>query len=114
AKNSHYSATIGRGDDAGRSWLCPADSTSKHSGGNDSSGSCSHNESGHHRKSSGEEGDNRGKERGASSAYHAKRQVQLRSGNEYRDRLQARFGKAGRGGRPESLIPGSKGRPIRG
>jgi len=69
AKISHYSLTIGRGDDAGRGWVCPANSSSKHSGGNDSSGSCSHNsESGYNVESSGEENGNGTEKRGGSSS----------------------------------------------
>jgi FKBP-type peptidyl-prolyl cis-trans isomerase len=84
AKISHSNATIGRRDDAGRRWLCPADSSSKHSGGDDSSGSCRHNsESGHHGEDSGEEDGNGGKKRGARSAYDASGKVQLRPGNEH-------------------------------
>src|ERR1700674_658807 len=107
AKISHYSLTIGRRDDAGRAWLCPADSSSKHSGGNDSSGSCSHNsESGHNGESSGEENGNGREKRGGPGACNAKTKVQLRPGNEYRVRTWGEPEKAVRGGRLHSLLPG--------
>jgi len=85
AKISHHSSTIGLGDDVGRRWLCP-DSTSKHSSGNDSSGSSSHNsESRHYGEGSGQEnGDSDGsKGCGGCSADHAEAKVQLCLGNEY-------------------------------
>ena len=68
AKISHYNLSIGRRDDAGRRWLCPADSSNQYSGDNDSSGSCSHNSaSGHNGESSGKEDGNGSEERGACS-----------------------------------------------
>jgi hypothetical protein len=81
AKIPHYSTTIGRSDDAGRRWLCPADSASEPSG-NDSSGSSSHNS-----ESSGKNGGNSSENRGACSTHNSKTEVQLRAGNEHRDRL---------------------------
>src|SRR5580704_4192393 len=103
AKISHYSATIGRRDDAGRSWLCPADSTSKHSGGNDTSGSCSHNS-----ESSGEKAGNGNP--GSCPADYAKTKVQLRAGNEHRQRPWKQPEKAVSGSGLESGSPGNEGR----
>src|ERR1700687_3946907 len=114
AKTSHYSLTIGRRDDAGRGWLCPADSSSKHSGGKDSSGSCSHNsESGHNRETSGEENGNGSEKHGGSGAYNTKTKVQLCTGNEYRVRTWGQPEKAVGGGGHESRIPGIKRRDVR-
>ena len=73
AKIPHSNLPIGRSDDAGRRWLCPADSPSKHSGGNDSSGSCSHNSQiSHHPDSSYKDG-NGNQERDSCSPYNEKR-----------------------------------------
>src|ERR1700687_1740278 len=114
AKTSHYSLTIGRRDDAGRGWLCPADSSSKHSGGKDSSGSCSHNsESSHNGESSGEENGNGSEKRGGSGAYDAKTKVQLRTGNEHRGRTWGQPEKAVCGCGPRSHIPGIERRDGR-
>src|ERR1700674_217744 len=113
AKISHHSLTIGRRDDAGAEWVCP-DSTSKHSGGNDSSGSCSHNsESGHNGESSGEENGNGSEKRGGSGAYNAKTKVQLCTGNEYRVRTWGQPEKAVGGGGLDSRIPGIERRDVR-
>src|SRR5208283_4065190 len=107
AKISHNSTTIGRSNVAGWRWLCPADSSSKHSGGNDSSGSCSHNsEGGHNRESSGKEYGNGSEKRGASSANHANTKVQLRTWNEHRFRTWGQSEEAVGGGGLESGIPG--------
>src|ERR1017187_2938171 len=109
AKISHYDLSIGRGDDAGRGRLWPADS-SKHSGGNHTSGSCSPNsESCHNGESSGEEDRNGGEKRGGACAYHAKTKVQLRTGHGHRFGSWGQPEKAVSGSGPESCIPGIEG-----
>src|SRR5882762_7450321 len=114
AKISHYGLTIGRRDDAGRRWLRPANSSSRHSGGNDSSGSCSHNsETGHNGESSGEENGNDSEKRGGSGAYNAKTKVQLCTANDYRVRTWGEPEKAVGGGRLDSRIPGIERRDVR-
>ena len=73
AKNPHHRTTIGRSDDAGRSRLCSNDSSTQHSGGNDTSGSSSHNSENRH---DGEEDGNSSKERhGCRSLDHGKTKV---------------------------------------
>src|ERR1700675_1135825 len=115
AKISHYGLTIGRRDDAGRGWLRPAASSSKQSGGNDPSGSCSQNsESVHNGENSGEEDGDGSEKRGGSSTYNAKTKVQLCTGNEYRVRTWCQPEKAVGGCGLDSRIPGIERRDVRG
>ena len=66
----------------------PSRLRNKHSVGNDTSGSRSHNS-----ESSGEENGNGDEKRGAGAAYYAKTKVQLRTGNEHREWLRGNLKK---------------------